>query len=138
VRATASPWQIRLPTEWEWQWAAQGGVLKRPYPWGGWLPNRANTTETEIAQTTAVGMFPAGTSAFGVDDLAGNLWEWCLNDYQSLEINLKQASWKSTRGGAMSCDQYAAACTYRAYNQPRFQWFDHGIRLVYGPPLDVE
>ena len=75
-------WQIRLPTEWEWQWMAQNGTEAREYPWGKWDEHpRANTTEAGIGdRSTAVGMYPHGAAECGALDVAGNLFEWCLND----------------------------------------------------------
>ena len=43
-------WQIRLPLEWEWQWAAQNGDEARKYPWGDWKPGFANTNEAGFGQ----------------------------------------------------------------------------------------
>lgn len=73
---------LRLPTEFEWQLAATGGDSAYIYPWGAaWDPRdepwRANTFESGLGCTTAVGMYPAGTSLDGVLDLAGTVWEWC-------------------------------------------------------------
>ncbi len=74
---------VRLPDEWEWQWAAQSAREDFVYPWGGdWLPMRANTDEAGIGRTTAVGMYPAGQSLQGVSDLAGNTWEWCRSRFE--------------------------------------------------------
>jgi formylglycine-generating enzyme required for sulfatase activity len=53
------------------------------YPWGSqWEEGRANTTESRLGRTTAVGMYPKGASAQGAMDLAGNVWEWCLDTYE--------------------------------------------------------
>ena len=69
---------VRLPEEWEWQWAAQSALEDFVYPWGcDWLPARGNTDEAGIGRTMAVGINPAGQSLQGVSDLAGNTWEWC-------------------------------------------------------------
>lgn len=73
--------KIRLLTEWEWQWAAQGGAERRKYPWGDVFAGYANTSETGLERATAVGMYPHGAAACGALDMAGNLWEWCLNDF---------------------------------------------------------
>ena len=71
----------------------------RAYPWGDEFQTElANTAETGIDATSSVGCFPGGASPYGVQDLAGNVWEWQEDWYD------KGKEYKSLRGGSWSLD----------------------------------
>jgi hypothetical protein len=96
---------IRVPTEWEWQQAATGGDSQREYPWeGGWDVSRCNSVESRLNRTTAVGMYPRGATQQGVLDMAGNVWEWCLNEYevpkQPEAVRIDKGGKRVIRGGS--------------------------------------
>jgi formylglycine-generating enzyme required for sulfatase activity len=79
---------IRLPTVPEWEAAAYGpqGLV---YPWGDeYVPGYANINEIGkstglyyLRKTTAVGMYPQGSSWCGALDIRGNIWEWMLTEF---------------------------------------------------------
>lgn len=92
---------IRLPTEAEWVQAATAGHPDYVYPWGReWDPERANHRES-LYRLISVGMYPDGASPAGVYDLSGNMYQWCLNEFDDLS-NLDHGSAQAhpTRGGA--------------------------------------
>jgi formylglycine-generating enzyme required for sulfatase activity len=101
--------EVRLPTELEWQQAATGGDPRNVYPWGpAWDAARCNSAEGALNRTTAVGLYPAGTSPPGVLDLAGNIWEWCLNKYEKpTELRI---DWRAVRGGSWDLTWTWGAC----------------------------
>lgn len=68
----------RLSTETEWQYAAQGRD-GRQWPWGdAFNPSACNYAS---GHTTPVHLHPAGKSPFGVEDLCGNVWQICSDEY---------------------------------------------------------
>ena len=69
----------RLPTEAEWEYAARGGLAGKKYLWGDVFDNGEANYGNIVGDTTAVGKYPP--NGYGLYDTAGNVWEWCLDEY---------------------------------------------------------
>ncbi|MEO1644513.1 MAG: formylglycine-generating enzyme family protein, partial [Chloroflexota bacterium] len=111
--------EIRIPTEWEWQWAAMNGSEKWKYPWGAWEVGHANMNESGLGRAIAVGMYPHGEAVCGALDMSGNLYEWCANNHDDPEvIDTSNTSSKVLRGGSFYYRQSYARSSSRLINYP--------------------
>jgi len=128
--------QIMLPTDAQWQYAAQGDD-GRTFPWGNtWDCAHCNNSVKpcdDSHKTTPVTKYEGkGDSFFGVTDMAGNVWEWCLGDSNLFnnDINIHSEQ-RVLRGGSWGTGVTVGfRCVSRDRVTPRNGVNDGGFRFV--------
>jgi formylglycine-generating enzyme required for sulfatase activity len=137
---------VRLPDEWQWQQAVTGGDDGNVFPWGpDWdaraEPWRGNTFESRLGQPTAVGMYPAGAAPTRALDMAGTVWEWCLNKFETPKATSSDArdfDRRALRGGSWYFLQGSARSALRFGGLPNSRYDFVGFRVVCGPFLSAD
>jgi formylglycine-generating enzyme required for sulfatase activity len=111
----------RLPTESEWEFAARGGLVAKPFIWGSemnpggrWMANtwqgdfpKEHEVKDGFPGTAPVASFPA--NGYGLFDMAGNVWEWTSDWYRpdaylQIHNNAARVARKNPKGPTDSFD----------------------------------
>jgi formylglycine-generating enzyme required for sulfatase activity len=140
--AVPSGYEFRLPTEAEWEYACRAGTTTS---WN--VGNALDCTLTNyrpsgnfcIGRPLAVGSY--APNAWGLYDMHGNVWEWCLDSYAGYSPNavtdpfVSGGSTRVFRGGAWNYDADDCRSASQLVNYPLHAYRDVGFRVVLGPIL---
>jgi ergothioneine biosynthesis protein EgtB len=134
-----------LPTEEEWQRAAYGTAegSERSYPWGAVEPS-ANFGNFDFDRwhPMPVHAFPAGRSAFGVEGMLGNGWEWtstwfapfpgfeAFPFYRGYSADFFDGKHFVMKGGSSRTAACMLRSTFRNWFQAHYQYVYAGFRCV--------
>jgi len=134
-----------LPTEEQWHRAAYGTEdgNERRYPWGVEAPDaRFGNFDFRRWNPTPVNAFPAGRSAFGVDDMTGNGWEWTSTAfgpfpgfdpfpfYRGYSADFFDGKHFVMKGGSPRTAACMLRPTFRNWFQGHYQYAYAGFRCV--------
>jgi iron(II)-dependent oxidoreductase len=134
----------RLPTEAEWQRSAYGSNERR-FPWGDESPDAEHGYfDFERWDPAPVDVFPRGRSAFGLDGLLANGWEWTASPfepyagfkafpfYEGYSANFFDGKHYVMKGGSPRTDRSMLRRSFRNWFQPHYPYVYAGFRCAAG------
>lgn len=136
----------RLPTEIEWEkacaWDPATGSRRR-YPWGDDEPcaRRANLGG-ESLRPAPVGAYPSGASAYGVEQMLGDVWEWTSSPlrpwpgfvpmiYERYSQPFFDGDYRVLRGGSWAVAPSILRPSFRNWDHPYRRQIFSGVRLAW-------
>lgn len=125
--------KVTLPNRLRWKRALRGDSGQE-FPWGETFnPALCNTRNSGIRKTTPVDAYPDGASPFGVMDMIGNVWEWCVNTRPDEPDTIRDRSYRAAMGGSFNTTYHPRRHNFEMYIDPEYYGNTIGFRPVILP-----
>lgn len=126
----------QLPSEIQWEYASRGRD-NRAYPWGNREPDpiRCNFGD-HLNMPSLVGMHDEGATPEGIEDLAGNVFEWTRDLFVPYDASADSHSdvvLRAVRGGSWHSPATELRCSARTGLFPETRESTVGFRCVFSP-----
>ena len=127
----------RLPTEAEWEKAARGGLVGKKYPWGDSISSTRANYSKYVGDTAVVGKY--SPNGYGLYDMAGNVFEWCLDLYdadlyqkEALFFSSSSPRQKPIKGGTVVeiTTNFTEVTTHRVYRGGSWSSLASAVRVA--------
>jgi iron(II)-dependent oxidoreductase len=143
----------RLPTEQEWEKACAWDPAlgrRRRWPWGSADPTPAIANlGGDALRPAPVGAYPAGASAYGVEQLIGDVWEWTSSGfepwpgftpmlYRQYSAPFFGGDYRVLRGGSWAVGGASIRPSFRNWDLPLRRQIFCGLRLAWDVPADAD
>jgi gamma-glutamyl hercynylcysteine S-oxide synthase len=143
----------RLPTEREWEkacaWDPQRSMRRR-FPWGSEEPSPAYANlGGDALRPAPVGAYPRGASAYGVEQMLGDVWEWTSSElapwpgftpmiYDRYSEPFFGGDYRVLRGGSWAVESNIVRPSFRNWDHPYRRQIFSGLRLAWSVDADPE
>ena len=142
-------YQYRLPTEAEWEYACRAGTTTEFHYGTALFCDQARFLFSQHSTPAASCDNPSGAAtvgsyapnAWGLYDMHGNVWEWCMDSFSNYTASAKTDPYVSGgqvrvfRGGSWVSSSYSCRSASRSSSLPGFTSDLSGFRVVLAPVL---
>ena len=139
-------YEYRLPTEAEWEYACRAGTTTEFNTGASLFCSDArfsysNHSNSSCGSGSPVSVGSYAPNAWGLYDMHGNVWEWCLDSVANYPAGavtdpfVSGGPYRVIRGGSWYNNSYSCRSAFRGHSDPGGAYYNVGFRVVLAPVL---